>query len=261
MRTWILTYTALVVLFGCQSDGEDSSDSNGSIGSSGTTGPTGSPETSTVSGSTTASSDSGSEPTGGSPTTTPGSSTATSSGGSTTTGTMTQGSGPGSTTSPCQPGTEGCDCIDGECLGGELQCMEGTCGFPECPDAGEVNCDGDCADLMTDHEHCGECGRGCQRSDSAGDCVAGDCEPTWGNNCVGSSQAPSFPTCDEVCADIGESCAPRACFYGQGTYGIYNECDLDPRGVPANTGSGLCTDPIDWGQVGGRAVRCCCTQS
>lgn len=263
MRTSILSFTVLTCLIGCESDGDTSSGSSGTIGSSGMTGPTGTPGTATGSGSTTGSSsgtsEGGSSATGGGLTTTGGDPT-TASGNPTSAGSTSDGSA-GSTTSPCQPGTQGCQCLDEQCLGGELQCIDGRCGFPECPNAGEVNCAGDCADLMTDNDHCGQCGRVCQQSVGAGECVAGACEPTWGNNCVNFSDAPAFPTCDAVCADIGEACVAQGCLLDMNTYGVYTECSLGPNGAPAFGGIVACSDPIDWDGVGGGVVRCCCTQT
>lgn len=61
------------------------------------------------------------------------------------------------------------------CQGGTV-CVGGVC---KCP-AGQTLCDGRCADLQSDVEHCGSCGNACGGTTSA--CLQGKCQCFFSNN-------------------------------------------------------------------------------
>lgn len=233
----------------------DDGDGRTSEGGSGPSSSVGSGETAEVTGVATsstsgmvASSSSGSTATG--PSTSTGTSSSSGETGETTGSTTTGG---------CTPGAVGCPCVDGACLGTDLQCLDGTCQVPDCPLPGETRCDGECTDLQVSNSNCGECGKECLpfNNNTAGICEAGACQPTVSNNCTLREDEDLFPTCDAVCASIGETC--QSC---PGTYRIYGTCFGDPNEVgPGEGGSIGCDQMIPWAVVGSRAVRCCCSQS
>jgi hypothetical protein len=129
------------------------------------------------------------------------------------------------------------------------ECRDSPYGVVECQgDGGVCRCDDEpCADVDTDWQNCGACGRVCdnQGMDCPVDpdsgelqcCVAGECAPSWGEciiegtrpQCDGSTVGGacsedrcasgcdggrSLLTCDEVCAEVGERCVADGCGEG-----------------------------------------------
>jgi hypothetical protein len=104
------------------------------------------------------------------------------------------------------------DCIDAcndECDAGEI-CVGGSC---ECR-AGLDRCNGDCVDLQTDAEHCGECGETCDEAP----CGGGECQPAGcgtltlcGSSCVDlATDAMHCGECDRDCDGHG-TCVAGDC--------------------------------------------------
>ena len=149
----------------------------------------------------------------------------------------------------CTPGSEGCTCADGQCLGGELICVDDVCQMPSCtPDP----------DFDEDPANCGSCGNECRTDHFLGArCEGGGCPAALG---------PCFTesiTCDEACAQVGEACVANGCARvgggsGHTYYGFFNlgSCELagDLSGPEVDVS---CSTPAS----GDAAYRCCCTDS
>lgn len=166
--------------------------------------------------------------------------------------------GNGSTSSGCTPGSEGCSCVAGECLGA-LVCDTGVCGDSMCPEGLPLMCDGTCVDPMNDNENCGSCGRQCLVAGASGACDGGTCTPTIGNNCISFDDRAMWPTCDSICGGIGASCVERGC--AGNTYVVYPSCGTSTSDVPQVFNTDPCDEPIAWGGAAqGAVLRCCCTQ-
>ncbi|HUU00193.1 MAG TPA: hypothetical protein VM425_01990 [Myxococcota bacterium] len=126
------------------------------------------------------------------------------------------------------------------------------------PDGGEclapeVNCGGTCADLMSDHEHCGECFHACGTDHV---CGAGKCSsvcPDGLSACSGScvdleSSAQHCGSCDHLCRQPGAAgecvqgaCASWACLPGRvDTDGdVSNGCEGSCSGRQISTSGAL----------------------
>jgi hypothetical protein len=146
----------------------------------------------------------------------------------------------------CSPGTAGCECIAGACLG-NLECVAGYCievggdgdtgdtdptdptgdgdGDNPC-DGGQSFCGGKCIDTQSNILNCGECGLAC---DSGDGCVDGACVPS----CVDDPCA-GFSFCDpdsQLCLPGCES--DEQC-------GANEQCDLGTHACVCAEGSVLC---------------------
>ncbi|PRQ02498.1 hypothetical protein ENSA5_22490 [Enhygromyxa salina] len=87
-----------------------------------------------------------------------------------------------------------------------------------------------------------------------GECVAGDCTPTF-FECFENTD---FSTCRDQCEAVGSVCAENGC--ADSTYMIYS--NLDDCSHPGWVGvivSRSCDEAIEW-QVN-TAARCCCEQN
>jgi hypothetical protein len=173
--------------------------------------------------------------------------------------TATEGDGDGDT--GCTPGELGCECNDGLCLEG-LECNEGLCTEPTCPQGQEM-CDGVCVNLMFNDANCGECGNACQvfsldggcqgSGGEYGGCVDGACTPTL-TDCYTWDSDPL--SCDEVCAELGSTCAPQGCGAGF-THVYYNVNASCVEHCPHHFDSDPCSEP-SFASTG--SYRCCCNQ-
>lgn len=151
----------------------------------------------------------------------------------------------------CTPGTEGCSCVDGACLGGELECIDGVCSMPDCTPN---------PDFDTDPNNCGQCGIECIEGRLIeATCEAGSCIPQLGP-CHTEPIA-----CTAACAEIGETCVPDGCrsddFGSYHTaYGFIDEpaCESPNGGVPVESFDGSCDQEV---YTLGGATRCCCTDT
>ena len=143
-----------------------------------------------------------------------------------------------------------------------------------CPDCGDddqaaddadplpdVPCGG--ADLLTDDNNCGSCGKQCPvmfRGEEweAGGCVQGECGPTW-SDCWSSGIGE---TCDEICTATKGTCVPQGCSGGY-TAMLFN-VGLDgwcnPLAGTHGTMTGACDEPIPWEVTIEYATEtsCCC---
>lgn len=102
-----------------------------------------------------------------------------------------------------------CGACDNTCGPGE-GCTDGACTCLP----GFVDCDGECAALLSDRDHCGACGVDCGLgSCSAGSCI---CQPEateCGAECAVLETDPNHcGACDNVC-DPGELCRDSACLF------------------------------------------------
>lgn len=103
-------------------------------------------------------------------------------------------------------------CIDGchepfeECAGSFCECAPGL-----------SECSGDCVDLDTDADHCGQCDLQCGEDQACGegDCVPGDCPgfaDVCGRACTETDYDPLHcGRCFNEC-DLGEACSEGACY-------------------------------------------------
>jgi hypothetical protein len=115
------------------------------------------------------------------------------------------------------------------------------------PDGSPIT--GCCADVMTDPNNCGTCGKAC--SPDAW-CAAGKCTPVFAP-CIAASDG--FASCDDYCVKQGKSCQ-AACgpsgteslhWWGQGSVDCSDNI-YSPNGMCAQSLAGF---------VG---VRCCCAE-
>lgn len=109
-------------------------------------------------------------------------------------------------------------------------------------------CDGICTDLESDNQNCGSCGKLCP---DAGLCTAIGCPPIL-SECF---YVPgSFETCDEACADIGETCVDNGCDGFSVFSGASGPiCEDFPSG---SNGTACADDLFDVNP--GLSYRCCC---
>jgi hypothetical protein len=130
------------------------------------------------------------------------------------------------------------------------------------PDAPDLPCGG--ADLGSDPNNCGECGRTCSVAAGgteweAGGCVNGECAPTW-YTC--QSHDESMPqACSEKCS-FGTTCQANGC--GGHTALFFVAFPFDPmcwENDPYEVFDGGCDEPLtapyDDPNVG-IMVQCCC---
>lgn len=165
-------------------------------------------------------------------------------------GTMTSTTTSGESSDGCTPGTEGCGCLEGQCLGGELACIDGLCQTPPCtPDPS----------FYEDPENCGSCGVVCRTDRYLGArCIDGACPPATAE-CFDEPQ-----TCDEACQSIGEQCVEAGCFFSIGTPGytsvdflVEGACKVPGGGSDIGSSNAPCSAVVpgfDW-------HTCCCTDS
>ncbi|PRQ06541.1 hypothetical protein ENSA7_38610 [Enhygromyxa salina] len=125
------------------------------------------------------------------------------------------------------------------------------------------------ADLQTDRYNCGTCGTICygggEGDYESGGCVNGVCGPSW----FGVEWLEPTPlTCDDVCADTGQSCHANACseLTGLVCESVFGQpCTTMVSGdVPLLDFAGPCGDPIPWPPEvyydGIRIAFCCCDE-
>jgi hypothetical protein len=89
------------------------------------------------------------------------------------------------------------DCADQDCAG-TAACMG--------PDGGVCTmtmCGAACVNTMTDDRNCGGCGKSCPNDFT---CSGGGCAAVFRKEVISTSNVPS---CNEVCAQVGRSCAKR----------------------------------------------------
>lgn len=179
----------------------------------------------------------------------------------------------------CDPGSQYCECVQGQLCLGILECNAGICVAPggtgdpgdgdpgdgdpgdgdgESCGSGELLCNGSCADVMTDDDNCGSCGNTCDIAktgglgDGIGGCASGVCEPTW-SECI-PFEAP-IKSCNEVCGESGQSCVADSC--QTDTFVEYvglNQCYDFFEGWGVNGDCSGPTFPLD----GQSYYRCCC---
>lgn len=112
------------------------------------------------------------------------------------------------------------------------------------------------ADLQTDPNNCGRCGKVCRyetwgRCNDAC-CQNGACLDGFGE-CI--RQSDGFVTCDDYCASIGEECVPKGC--GTSTYRAWaTPTSCDASGAAVGTFQDACDAPIVFESD---SIRCCCT--
>jgi hypothetical protein len=180
----------------------------------------------------------------------------------------------------CTAGEEACECTNtGACLSG-LECVAGTCSQPGDGDGDgdgtggdgdgdgdgdgacqgdEMTCDGECVDIMTRDDHCGECDHECQVTGPAGyergKCVDGQCTPRW--VCAPPSPEVDCTTACQVNAasSCGE-CDPGGVYAiqleGQSCIGAIHQ---EPYTVFEN---GACSDTLSIPVTD--SLFCCCEQ-
>lgn len=113
-------------------------------------------------------------------------------------------------------------------------------------------CAGVCADIMTDTEHCGACGKGCD-----GGCNQGVCAPKWGE-CIDNELG--FGSCNMYCASIGEACAENSCGSLAGTIRGFDQKSECMNVVSPTTIKEACSMVQPWGP-GRMVIQCCCTDA
>jgi len=130
---------------------------------------------------------------------------------------------------------------------------------------GEILCGANCIDPQSDDAHCGRCDNECKNVANLGGCEEGTCPPNY--ECGGART--DYRDCNEVCEALGTSCVDGlGCsgshnfFFGMGGVEL---CEAGLSGTNSEPDA-LCSDPIDWNQIGGLdleppvAVACCCLQ-
>lgn len=118
--------------------------------------------------------------------------------------------------------------------GGGFQCGTG------CTPAAPLLCGLECVDPQTSVNHCGACGRKCERANATAACTAGECEYTC---------APNHMACGDACAacppavpNTQPTCAGNACQLQ--CVAPFADCDMNPaNGCEANTSN----DPLRCG--------------
>jgi hypothetical protein len=109
--------------------------------------------------------------------------------------------------------------------GGTGGAAAGSSGEPTC-DGDEELCSGQCVDVTSSAQHCGECGDACGANQA---CVEGECECTGegtlcGNSCVDTeSDEQNCGGCDTEC-DSGEECTEGECTGGDDGGGEVTGC-------------------------------------
>lgn len=211
---------------------------------------------------------------------------ATSSTGATDSGTLDPGSSSGDSSSTgleCKPGSQYCECFNGECFG-DLICGEGdvcfepdecqgvvgtehcTCSKGSCFDplqCWERECVDGCTDApLTDDEHCGgicgnSCGFGTVAGESLGGCEDGACA-TFPSMCV--EIGAEDVSCADVCATQGAVCGQN-CGDGWGAVRFYNATCFGEPGSTTGSGGGGCAS-IGASPAGPQgeflSAQCCC---
>lgn len=136
-------------------------------------------------------------------------------------------------------------------LGSCGKASETTCSDVFCPGEGR----GDCVDLSSDPQHCGECDYGCSPSEACVDgvCIA-DCgsgEFSCGGNCVDlETDERNCGDCEVECAD-DESCLGGTCEGSTGCEGDDCGC-LEGEGCDCEDGDCACED--GYTQCGRRCI-------
>ncbi|NJK31182.1 MAG: hypothetical protein HC927_01525 [Deltaproteobacteria bacterium] len=126
----------------------------------------------------------------------------------------------------------------------------------ECPNANEKMCDGECVDVLSNNDNCGDCGVTCKvytvPDPDVGTCQDGACSPTF-SECV--AQSDGYVNCDQICALEGKTCVEDGC----------NGFTTIQGGLPACMNAGFstakssqaCGANISWNTSYG---ACCCAQ-
>jgi hypothetical protein len=142
----------------------------------------------------------------------------------------------------------GCPCGDGISCAPGLECQDG-----ECENPGDA-CGG--ADLLTDPENCGACGRVCPEPGPGypPSCKLGTCTPAFGD-CFSPDMEAT--TCADQCEAAGLTCSDGAC---QGRvvmrFADANTCDGFETGevLPHSCGELIPTEDLN------ANFRCCCAE-
>ncbi|NJK31176.1 MAG: hypothetical protein HC927_01495, partial [Deltaproteobacteria bacterium] len=170
----------------------------------------------------------------------------------------------------CTPGELACECNNGLCLG-ELVCENDVCVVGgdtdtdttdttdtdmECPNANEKMCDGQCVDVLSNNDNCGDCGVACKvfttPSPDVGICEEGACMPTY-SQCV--AEDDGYVNCDQICALDGKACVEDGCSGYTTIQGSLAQCMSASNSTQKSAQA--CATNISW--VGSYAA-CCCTQ-
>ncbi len=118
---------------------------------------------------------------------------------------------------------------------------------------------GCCADLQTDPQNCGACGRACIAPGAS--CSAGKCAPAY-RGCIDSGSPAT--SCDAYCASLGQSCTAACGANGFGGTDAVNWWTSPgcPSTAATYSTSGVCSTPFAWSAQGGpQSYRCCCTDN
>lgn len=173
----------------------------------------------------------------------------------------------------CDPGTHGCECFAGECLG-ELVCVDGMCittgecagpdGSEGCPCAGgecfgELQCwRGACTlecseNPLTNDAHCGGvCGNACTITGEYGGCEGGVCQPHL-SECYAT---PGYTmSCPEICGAEGKTCT--TCQFAYLGFGSEADCNAIASAMPLNNFPPNC-DVTPFHSTNQTWARCCC---
>lgn len=148
----------------------------------------------------------------------------------------------------CEPGAEGCPCVQGGLCLGTLQCLSNICvntgqpptttppemttstpepttsgGSNDCPE-GQTRCGDACVDLAGDPAHCGGCDEACA---DGGVCADGECATVA--DCTVEA-CPGLTYCDQA----SKKCLPGCAFNPQCGAGEY--CDTASHTCACNEG-------------------------
>ncbi len=134
---------------------------------------------------------------------------------------------------------EATSCVDGECVGGDGSGSgPGGSGACECP-PGQTCCEGQCTDLNTSEEHCGECDQPCAEGKT---CCEGHCRSL-------EDDPRNCGRCGRRCAD-NEVCSDGECRRRcrSGLRNCKGHC-VDLQSVPNCGRCGIkCSGPFDTGE-------------
>ncbi|TNE48752.1 MAG: hypothetical protein EP343_15190 [Deltaproteobacteria bacterium] len=142
------------------------------------------------------------------------------------------------------------DCCKGRCCApGAVCCGESCCLV------GQTCCEGQCVDLPSSTEHCGQCGDACKAGEK---CCKGRCRDVLSNldHCGACGQVcPTQSCCNGVCCAPGQTCCEGQCLDVR-----YDAKNCGACGVSCKAGEicckGLCVDPNSDEHCGACGNRC-----